>query len=66
MTTTYLLIFVPELPDDGRLCKGALVILVGFLYILLAFKANPFGAPLAGRSDVGGDTDLPRGVRLAI
>ena len=39
---------------------------MSFLDILLAFKANPFGAPLAGHSDVGGDTDLPRGVRLAI
>jgi hypothetical protein len=46
----------PELPDDKRLCKGGLVILVGFPYILLAFEANPFE----------GDTNLPKGVRLAI
>ena len=62
ITTTYLLIFVSELPDDGRLCKGALVVLVGFPYILLAFKANPFGAPLAGRRDVGGE-DMVRGMK---
>jgi hypothetical protein len=37
-------------------CKSGLVILVGFPYILLAFEANPFE----------GDTNLPKGVRLAI
>jgi hypothetical protein len=65
ITTIYFFIFVPELLDNGRLCKGALVVLMGFPYILLAFEANPFGAR-SGRSDVGGDTNLPRGVRFAI
>ena len=37
---------------------------MGFPYILLAFEANHFGAPLAGRSDVGSDTDLSRGKQV--
>jgi len=43
-----------------------LIILVGFPYVLPTFEANPFGAPFAGRSDVGGDTNLLKGVRLTI
>jgi hypothetical protein len=62
ISTTYSLIFVPVLPDDGRLCKGAPVVLVVLLYILPAFEASPFRARLV----VGGDADPLRGVRLAI
>jgi hypothetical protein len=39
--------------------KARQLTLVGFPYILFAFEANPLGAPFAGRSDVGDDTNLP-------
>jgi hypothetical protein len=55
ITTSYLLIFVPEPPDHERLCKGALVVLVLLPHILLALRAKPFVSSLAGRSDVGSD-----------
>jgi hypothetical protein len=66
MTTTYLLIFVPELPDDGRRCKGALVILVLLSHILLALHLKPFGSPLAGRSDVCSDPYMLKAFRLTL
>jgi hypothetical protein len=44
-----------ELPDDGRLYKGALVVLVLLLHITLALHGNLFGSSLAGRSDIGSD-----------
>jgi hypothetical protein len=39
-SATYSLIFAPAQPDDGRLCKGVLVVLVGLLYMLPAFEAS--------------------------
>jgi hypothetical protein len=38
----------------------------GFYTYRLPLKLALFRAPLAGRSDVGGDADLLRGVRLVI
>jgi hypothetical protein len=59
ITTTYLLIFVPELPDDGRLCKGALVVLVGFPHILLVFEATLSGLRLQAAATSGATQTCP-------
>ena len=64
MTTTYLLIFVPEPPDHERLCKGALVVLVLLPHILLALHLEPFGSSLAGRGDVCSDPYTLKAFRL--
>jgi hypothetical protein len=59
ITITYLLIFVLELPDDGRLCKCALVVLVGFPHILLAFEATLSGHRLQVAATSGATQTCP-------